>query len=308
MTRPFPVDPVLTAIAIAYRNKRMIADDILPRVPVAKSSFRYRKYALQDGFTIPNTLVGRTSKPNQIEFGFTEVPGMTQNYALDDPIPNDDIMDAPEGFNPVMHATEQLTNIITLHREIRVAKKVFNRDSYKGENVSTPATHVQWNDPDSNPIDAILEALDTMIMRPNIAILGRTVWTKLRQHSKIVHAIAPAAKEVGVASLAAVADLLELDAIYVGEAWLNTANRGQDANMARAWGNHAAFIYRDSLATASSGVTFGFTAQWGDRFSGKIEDPDLGGRGGVRVRVGESVDEVICADDLGFFFEDAIAA
>ena len=307
MTRPFPVDPVLTAIAIAYRNKRMIADEVLPRVPVAKSSFKYKKFDLKDGFTIPNTLVGRTSKPNQIEFGFTEVPGMTQNYALDDPIPNDDIMDAPEGYNPVAHATEQLANIITLQREIRVAKKVFNPESYGIDNRVTLAGNAQWSDKESSPIKTILTALDTVIMRPNIAIMSRPVWTMLRQHPMIVKAIAPSGTDSGVVSLAAVADLLELDAIYLGEAWLNTSNRGQDAKMARAWGNHCAFIYRDSLATASSGVTFGFTAQWGDRFSGKIEDPDLGGRGGLRVRVGESVDEVICAGALGYLFQEAIA-
>ena len=35
---PFPIDPELTAIAIAYRNGRMIADEVLPRVPVGKQS------------------------------------------------------------------------------------------------------------------------------------------------------------------------------------------------------------------------------------------------------------------------------
>ncbi|HCF5482095.1 TPA: phage capsid protein, partial [Pseudomonas aeruginosa] len=29
---PFPIDPELTAIAIAYRNGRMISDEVLPRV------------------------------------------------------------------------------------------------------------------------------------------------------------------------------------------------------------------------------------------------------------------------------------
>ncbi|MFV9531212.1 hypothetical protein ACNUIM_32135 [Pseudomonas aeruginosa] len=65
---PFPIDPELTAIAIAYRNGRMIADEVLPRVPVGKQEFKYWKYDLAQGFTVPETLVGRKSKPNEVEF------------------------------------------------------------------------------------------------------------------------------------------------------------------------------------------------------------------------------------------------
>ena len=37
-------------------------------------------------------------------------------------------------------------------------------------------------------------------------------------------------------------------------------------------------------------------------------DPNIGLRGGQRVRVGESVKELVTAPDLGFFFENAVAA
>ena len=40
----FPVNPVLTAIAIAYRNRRMIADDVLPRTDVGKQEFKYLQH------------------------------------------------------------------------------------------------------------------------------------------------------------------------------------------------------------------------------------------------------------------------
>ncbi len=41
--------------------------------------------------------------------------------------------------------------------------------------------------------------------------------------------------------------------------------------------------------------------------AGRREDPDIGLRGGVRVRVGESVKELIVANDLGYYFENAVA-
>ena len=69
---PFPVDPELTQIAMAYRNKSMIADSVLPIVPVGKQSFKYSVYAKEERFTVPETLVGRKSRPNQVEFGADE--------------------------------------------------------------------------------------------------------------------------------------------------------------------------------------------------------------------------------------------
>ncbi|UUE75476.1 hypothetical protein [Pectobacterium aroidearum] len=85
MAAPFPIDPHLTSIAIAYRNGSLIADSVLPRVPVGKSEFKWWEYDLADGFTLPNTSVGRTSQPNQVEFNATEETSSTSDYALDSP-------------------------------------------------------------------------------------------------------------------------------------------------------------------------------------------------------------------------------
>ena len=123
---PFPIDAELTAIAIAYRNGRMIADDVLPRVPVGKQEFKYWKYDLADGFTVPNTLVGRKSRPNEVEFDATDATDSTEDHGLDAPVPKADIDNAPANYNPLGRATEQTTNLIVLDREVRTSALVFN--------------------------------------------------------------------------------------------------------------------------------------------------------------------------------------
>jgi hypothetical protein len=307
MPAPFPIDEQLTAIAIGYKNKRFIADDVLPRVPVSKEEFKYRKYALADGFTIPDTKVGRTGRPNELEFGFTEETASTVDYALEDPIPMADMMNAPEGYDPAGHATEMLTNLIMLDREKRAADLVLASGTYASSNRTTLSGTSQWSDTTSNPLTAIMTALDSVVMRPNIAVWGRAVFTKVATHPAIVKAVHGNAGDSGVATAQQIANLLELEALYVGESWYNSAKRGQTASMARLWGKHAAFIYRDSLANTRSGTTFGFTAQFGDRVAGKWEDKNIGMRGGFRVRTGESVKEVVTANDLGYLFIDAVA-
>ena len=47
----FPVNPVLTAIAIAYRNRRMIADEVLPRTDMGKQEFKYLQHDLAEGYS-----------------------------------------------------------------------------------------------------------------------------------------------------------------------------------------------------------------------------------------------------------------
>ncbi|HIE8941905.1 TPA: phage capsid protein, partial [Klebsiella quasipneumoniae subsp. quasipneumoniae] len=166
----------------------------------------------------------------------------------------------------------------------------------------------QWDNDASKPIKKIVTALDKMIMRPNVAVLGRSTATALRQNPSVVKAYNGTLGEDGLVPLDFLRGLLELDEIVVGSAFVNIARPGQKPVLVRAWANHAAFIYRNLLADTQGGVTFGFTAQFGSRVSGSIPDPDMGMRGGQRVRVGESVRELIVAQDCGYFFQNAVSA
>jgi hypothetical protein len=302
---PIPVIPFLTSISVNYRNARLIADDVLPRVTVGKQDFRYLKYNLADNFTIPDTKVGRTSKVTQAEFGATALTASTVDYALDNPIPQVDIENAAgTGYDPESRGTEVTTNLILLDREVRAANLVFNAANYATANKVTLA-HA-WDDYAlSTPIADITGARDGMLMRPNILVLARNVATSLRSNPQIVKAYYGNLADAGVAPLAFLAELFELDAVYVGEGWLNTAKPGQTPTLQRVWGNMAALIYRDSVASADQGVSFGLTAQFGSRIAGRIIDQELGMRGGVRIRVGESLKELITANDLGYLFSNA---
>lgn len=305
---PFPVQPELTAIAIAYRNTRMIADDVLPRVPVGKQEFKYLLHTLADGFTIPDTKVGRKSKPNEVDFTASEVPAATEDYALDDPIPQADIDNAPPNYDPIGRAVEGIMNLISLDREKRVADLAFAAGSYGAANKTTLSGTGQWSDfTNSDPIAAIMAYLDACVMRPNIAVFGRPTFSALARHPKIVKAVLGNSGDSGIARREDIAALFELDQVLVGEAFVNTAKRGQAASLSRAWGKHAAFIYRDKLADVSRGTSFGFSAQFGGRIAGAERDPNIGMRGGQRVRAGESLKELITANDLGYFVQNAVA-
>ena len=315
---PFVIVPSLSAVAVAYRQPKLIADMVLLRVPVATQVFRYVKYALADYLTQVDTTVGRKSAPNQIDWGSSEVQGATVDQALDAPVPNADInaynlaKEAGPGMvsqsDPLNRATMLVMQTVQNRREFRASSLLFNAANYGAGNKVTLSGTSQWSDyTNSDPLSAILAAMDLQVMRPNVGVMGRAVATKLRSHPKICKAVFGNNTDSGVVPIRALADLLELDDLYVGDGWLNTASPGQPAALSRCWGKDAAFIYRDKLAGPEGSVSFGFTAQFGDPFAGTIEDPDVGMRGGVRVRSGESVLELITANDLGYIFKGAVA-
>lgn len=307
--RPFPVSPVLTAVALAYRNPdvALIADEVLPLTPTAQE-FKWLGYDLAQGFTVPESRVGRKSAPNEVDFAATEVQDRVVDYGLDDLIPNEDIEGDNQGVNPLGTATAYLTNLVNLAREIRVAGTVFNAAAYGASNKVTLSGTSQWSDTvNSDPVSAIGDLLDTPVMRPNIAIFGQATWTKLRRHPKLVQAVKGTSQGSGIITRQEFADLFELQQILVGAGFANTAKKGQTAAMSRVWGKHAAFIYRDRAAGPQAGVTFGFTAAWGGKIAGTIDEPRIGLTGSQRLRVGERVKEVICAADVGYFVQNAVA-
>jgi hypothetical protein len=309
MIRPFPVNPILTAIALAYRNPDMalIADQVLPPTPTAQE-FKWLNYDLAQGFSVPDVRVGRKSYPNEVEFVATEVIDKTVDFALDDFVPNEDIEADNQGVDPLGTAAAYLTHLMQLAREIRVAGLTFAQATYPAANRVVLAGASQWSDQaGSDPVKAIGDALDVPTMRPNIGIFGQATWTALRRNPKIVQGIKGTAQGAGQVSRREFAEFFELQEVHVGAGFVNNAKKGQPVNMARVWGKHAAFIYRDRAAGPQAGVTFGFTGRWGQVSAGNIPDERRGINGGQIVRVAQREKEIICASSLGYFFENAVA-
>lgn len=305
---PYPINLALIAsIVIAYANGEMIADRVMPRVPVSQAEFKYLVQTVADHFTVPDTRVGRKARPNQVESSGTMQTGAVFDFGLDEIVPVEDVRNAPEGVDPLALAAEFVMKLVTLDREVRVANTVFGAANHS--NKVTLSGTSQWSDyTSSDPITAILTNLDTPIMRPNVAIFGRSVWTKLILHPKVIDYVNGKGGTSGGVTRQQLADALELEEILVGSAFVNTARKGQAMSLQRAWGKHAAFIYREIPAETTRSTTWGFTAQQGERISDAEFGKQHGGlEGGYQVRAGERVNELVTAPDLSFFFQNAIA-
>lgn len=310
----FRIDPRQTLISITYENEAMVADKVLPRVRAGNKRYSYKKYRLGETYRIQNTQVGRTSRPNETEYGYDIFEGTTKDYGLEDPIPQDDI---DSGENVLDDSTVMTTEKVLLDRERRVAALVTDAGNYAYSTAlvgnakfsnhtidsGTPAN-------ESHPIQVIQAGIDTMIRRPNMMVLSQTVFSQLAQHPKIISAYHGNDGKYGLATVDFLKELFMLEDVVVAGAWKDTSRIGQAdsvSNLSRIWGKSIALLHVNPRASLRQGVTWGLTAQWKSRTVKTMFDPDIGLEGGQRVRVGEHLDEIVTAKEFGYLIADAIA-
>jgi hypothetical protein len=311
---PFVVDPVLTGIVQAYQNNDLIADEVFPRIGplLPRQIFKWTKFEYGQFMAQYNTRVGRKGTPDTIEFTGTDQTSGTDDYALRDIVPQDDRTQAPNGYDPVAFAAQKVMDLVLLDREVRCAGLAFTAANYAATNKTLLSGTSQWSNASSTPIIDIENARSGMIMDPNRMVIGRAAWSKLRTNPSILQAISISGTDKGMATLQAVQDLFEIEKIIVGSAWVNSAKPGQASTLLRAWGKHALLFRQNKLAKSVGEMpTYGWTAEYGGKVSGTVENKpgtdSAGLRGSTTVVAGESVKEVICAADLAFFFENAVA-
>ena len=320
--RPFPVDPVLTAIAVGYRNTATvrIADQVLPRQRVGAERFKWTEYPISEAFNTPDARVGRKGRVNQLEFSGTEQNAEVEDFGFDVPVPYSDIEAAENArnrglsaVNPEAHAVMMATDTLENVREARVAAMVHNLNSYASDKRITLSGTSQFSDyTNSDPIGVIKTGMEaTLVFTPNTLVMGRAVWSRLSSHPRIVNAVKGNVTNAGIVTREQFVELFSgegISQLLVGDAMVNTAKPGQTPVLQRAWGKHIAMLHLNPMASVEmGGITFGLTADYGGRISGRIEDKDVGLQGGVRIRTGERVKELIIARDVGYFIQNAVA-
>ncbi|SDR15631.1 capsid protein [Pseudovibrio sp. Tun.PSC04-5.I4] len=305
-TEQFSENPVMTAIAIAYKNPdyTLIGDEVLPRVTTSRS-FKYKEYDEGEDFSVPDTRVGRRSAPNQVEIGGTEKDASVEAYGIDVPLDNVTIEEAKRNkWNPENRATERATDIIMLDREVRCANLVKNPTNYHPDHVEALSGSDLFTDPDSDPITLIEDLMSTCWQKPNQLAFGHVAWRAFRKHPKVVKAVQGNSGDQGRATKAQVAELLEVKRILVGESRVNIKRPGENPVLARVWDNIVAGQFINRTADSSGGLTFGFTAQFGKKIAGTLA-ANMGLHGGKLVRSGEEVKEIIIAKRAGFLIQNA---
>lgn len=304
---PYPIAPDLSAISVVYKNPAYIADQVLPRIGVAKQNFTFMSFPTDAMFNVMDTAVGRRSRVNEVTLEGVETADFCIDQGLSASIPEADMENADARYNPRDTQTLQLSELVALGREQRVANLVFNTASYAAGLTQTLSGTGQYSDyTNSDPVRGVNDALDGPLVRPNKLVFGQRAWTIFRSHPRVVGATKSTAQVSGIASRQQVAELFEVDEVLVGASRANNARRGQTPALARLWGNHIAGIYIPPVLTGQGEVAFGATFEWMPRTVREGFDPKIGLRGATEIVVGESLRERVIANQAGFYIQNAV--
>lgn len=304
----FEMQPELTGVALAYRNKGLIADEVFPSVPVEQKSFQYRFYNKTNFLTAPETLIGDKGVPNNIELRSKLLTETCENHSLKDSIPVTRLNDAVKSEKKIdlkAASAMQLSDSLKLSREVNLAKKLSLKTNY-GANYKTLNAKEKFNLDDVNALKIVCDAIDEVFYKPNTMVLSRKAMSALRRNPYIVDAVKGSYVKAGVASYEGLKELFELDKILVGEGVVNTSKKKEEVSLQPCWGNNIILMHTNPVANTEYGVTFGYKAEYETLQIGSYLDPEPGLKGCEVLKGYESYIDLITCPECGYLLEGVI--
>lgn len=306
------VNALLTNLSLMYSQDQsnFIAREVFPIIPVSNISDRYTVYSRAD-FT-RNQMRKRAPSTQVAQAGYrvdTNPTYLCDVWALGKPIDDQVRGNADAIFNVDLEATRLLQEQSLINREIAWHNQFFTTNIWSntwagGSSASTggyptaPAastatsyTALKWSDPNSAPITDVRKLKTivqlTCLRRPNRMVIARPVFDTLCDHPDFIDRIKYGANDgkVAIATLQILAQIFEMDRVFVSEAIYNTSgefasvdsgatyaaatyNAGINAGESNSFiaGNHVWVGYTPDapgIMTPGCGYTFAWTGYFG---------------------------------------------
>ena len=316
------IDALLTELSLARMNQAedYVADRAFPIVGVSKQSDKLLEF--DDGFFQASEATAALRAPGTLakEIGYKVTTSATyfcQNFALAHGIPDEDRGNADAVFDLDMQSTMLVTEAIKILRENAFATDFMTTGVWTTDKTGTTDL-VKWNDyAASNPIGDIRDGrytIRTAVGRAaNKIVMGELVWERLAQHPDLMDRVKYGASPMNPASVTrqAVAALLELDEILIGQAVKRSSVEGATVTKARIIDDDALLLFtpqNPSRMTPSAGYTF----VWNYFVNGQSlpqvisKYRDIPGKRRDVVECSTYFDQKLTMAPAGYFFSDIV--
>ncbi|MCH7986563.1 MAG: major capsid protein [Acidobacteria bacterium] len=290
------IDVALSNFAVKFRNPAYVSDQVFTRVPVQRQSDKYWRFgkeqlqALIDDLRAPGAAAQRVTQTLSAETYFAE------DHALERLITDEERANFDAG-DVEQWVTETLTDKLLLRKEKLFAAAVTDTAQVT-QNVTLSGT-AQWSDfTNSTPTENIQTGQETIAqnagVRANTLILGFPVFSKLRNHPKVVERVQNI--RVGVVREEDLASIFDVQRVLVSQA-LEVDAAG---NVGFVFGKHAVLAYV-SPTPAFGEPSFGKTFVWAGA---------PGSTNGFIVELGRATPVSRKADELAvhFYYDQKITA
>ena len=253
------IDPVLTNLALGYKQAEFIGEKIMPVV-----------FTDREGVQVP-----KFGKGLFVEYATERAVGAASNViTLDSPsflpivLEEHDLAvgvdyreQAESMFDEQAKATRRATIGVQLRQEVETAALLQNRAAYESGHYKDLSAATQWSNANANPIKDIADAKETVRaacgVRPNVLVLGAKVAHTLMYHPALQAALGSGERKLITPELLKI--LFDVDEVLIGNAVSAPAPNKQTQDV---WGAFAALIVRPTIHSSGNDEgepSFGYT-------------------------------------------------
>ena len=300
------VDPVLTNLALGYKQADFIGERVMPVVFTEKEGVRVPTYG----------------KGSLVEYETERAVGAASNViTLDNPeylsvvLEEHDLAagvdyreQAESQHDERAKATRRVTTGVQLRQEVEIAKLIQSSKVYQSGNTKDLSSSTQWNNTKAEVMVEIENAKELVRaacgVRPSVMVIGASVLTHLRRNESLIAALG-AGERKSLLTLEQIRNLLELDEIIVGQAVSTPSVKKQTTDI---WGKFASLIVRPTILEGGNDegeASFGYTfRRRGMPFVDRYEE--VGGKVEF-ARYTDIRKPAVIGGACGFLFEKAVA-
>jgi hypothetical protein len=302
------IDPILTTAAQGYQNAEFVGVKLFPKVPVQVRGGKVITFGRED-FRMYAT--GRTpgSNTKRVQFGYSGAPFALEQHALEGVVPFEHMEEANRvpGIDLGSGAVRKTQDIIGLRLEYAQAVLATTAANYGAANKVTLTGTDQWSDYGSvsDPVDDVNVGIEAVRAktgrRPNLVVMGAAVYSKLKNHPKIIDRIKYTGRDSAtpelLASLFGVKEVVVGDAVYENDA----------GALVDVWGKFVVIAFTEIGSVADMGrPTYGYTYQLGGYPTVEQAYQDRNAKSWV-YPVTDEVAPVIAGADAGYLISGAVA-
>jgi hypothetical protein len=309
------VNRPLTNISVAYMQEadQYIADKVFATIPVDKKADTYYIWNKNDMLRDEAKPRAPHTESAGSGFGLTTATYNCEVSALHKDIDDQERANEDPAISLDRTTVRWLTDQMLIRKERQWVTDYFGTGIWGTS--QTPGA--LWDDyATSDPISDIEDAKRTIHVntgrRPNVLVLGYDVDRWLKHHPDIVDRIKYTGGLVDQVQLRrSLAQLFNLEAVYVAEAVVATNNEGETAAYAFTHGKHALLLHR-AMNPGINIPSAGYTFKWKGVSDGMGESvgvvrfpmPELRSE---RIESQMGWDNKLVGADLGYFIESAVS-
>lgn len=255
------IDRLLTNYSQRYKNPQFVNEILFPTVRVQKESDLYAVYGLEM-FNVYESKRANGGRSNEVDWTITNDRYACEQYSLSDIVTDRDIQNVDKPITIQMDTMEFLQDTLDLSKEYNAAQIARTAANYVNGNTEALSGTSQWSDyTNSTPLKdfrtmqtAVFSASRKM---PNVIVIPQQVALVLANHPQILDL--RKYTDPNLLTNSGLPKVLQGMKVVEAGAGYNTANLGQDSQLADVWGKDVIVAYTENgpkLKSLTYGMTF----------------------------------------------------